>query len=126
MLELTIKGTVYMFNFGMGFVREINKKLSIPVEGAAHAKQNVGLRNRIGNLLDSDIETLVEVLYTANMTEKPRVTCDMLDEYIDEECEDIDALFKEVMDFLKKTNATKKVALEIEGIYAKERAKAGM
>lgn len=29
MMELTINGQVYQFNFGMGFLREMNKKLII-------------------------------------------------------------------------------------------------
>ena len=33
MMELTINGTVYEFNFGMGFLREINKRVQTPVDG---------------------------------------------------------------------------------------------
>lgn len=124
MFELTIKDKVYNFSFNMGFVREINEKMKIPVDGAPHEKQNVGLRNRIINLLDNDMETLVEVLYVANRKQDPRVTCDLLDYYIDEECNDVDELFKMVMDFLKKANATKRVAVELEEYAAKQRAKA--
>lgn len=126
MFELTIKGTVYNFRFDMGFMREINDKMKIPVDGAPGEKQNVGLRNRIGGILDNDVETLVEVLYTANRKQDPRVTCDLLDYYIDEECKDVDDLFKTVMDFLKKENATKRVALEMEALAAKQRAEAGL
>ena len=30
MMELTINGQVYQFKFGMGFLREMNKKLYYP------------------------------------------------------------------------------------------------
>ena len=37
-MELTINGQVYQFNFGMGFMREMNKKVSMPVDGVKDAK----------------------------------------------------------------------------------------
>ena len=43
-MELTINGQVYQFNFGMGFMREMNKKVSMPVDGVKDAKKNIGLR----------------------------------------------------------------------------------
>ena len=39
MMELTIKGQVYQFNFGMGFLREINKQTNVPVDGAPGVKK---------------------------------------------------------------------------------------
>ena len=33
MMELTINGAVYQFKFGMGFLREANKTVKIPVQG---------------------------------------------------------------------------------------------
>ena len=33
MYELTINDVVYQFNFGMGFMREVNKKVCTPVDG---------------------------------------------------------------------------------------------
>ena len=43
MFELTINGTVYQFNFGIGFVRDINKRIQKPVEGVTGVKEDVGL-----------------------------------------------------------------------------------
>lgn len=31
-MELTINGQVYQFNFGMGFLRDVNKKIQVPVD----------------------------------------------------------------------------------------------
>lgn len=39
MFELTINDTVYQFNFGMGFMREINKRVSAPVDGLKDVKK---------------------------------------------------------------------------------------
>ena len=42
MLELTINEQVYEFNFGMGFMREINKRVGTPVDGLPDIKKNIG------------------------------------------------------------------------------------
>ena len=123
MFELTIKGEVYQFNFGMGFLREINKFAKTPVEGVKGLEQGVGLRYRVGGLLDGDPEALVDVLDIANKTEKPRVTRAMLDSYIDSLETDIAALFAEVLDFLSESNATKKVTAELKEMAELEEMK---
>lgn len=123
MLELTIDGKVYPFNFGMGFMREINKRMSRPVDGMVDTKKNIGLQYKIAELIDGDVETLVEVLEAANKGMSPRVTREMLDNYIDSEDVEIDELFKTVMDFLSKTNATKKTTAAILKAVEEEKAK---
>lgn len=119
MLELTIKDQVYEFNFGMGFLREVNKKYQKPIDGLKDAKENVGLQMMVAGVMAGSVEFLVDVLEAANMGRKPRVTKAILDYYIDEECEDIDALFNEVLDFLSSANATKKLTLQMKEEYKK-------
>lgn len=114
MFELTINEKVYQFRFGMGFIREINKTMSAPIDGVPGEKQNVGLRYKIGCLYDNDVEALVEVLYAANKTENPRVTIKELDSYIEDPDTDIEKLFEDVFDFLRQSNATKKVAADLQ------------
>lgn len=109
MMELTIDDAVYQFNFGMGFMREINKKVGTPVDGLPDVKKNIGLQYNVAGILDGDVEALVDVLDVANKGQTPRVTRQLLDVYIDDENTDIDALFDTVIDFLKSANATKKV-----------------
>ena len=46
MMELTIKGQVYQFNFGMGFLREINKQTNVPVDGAPGSQKRCGISVR--------------------------------------------------------------------------------
>ena len=107
MFELTINGNVYGFRFGMGFLREINKKVGMPMDGVPDMKKNMGLQYAVAGLMDGDMEELVNVLFLANKTENPRVTMPMLDEYIEDETTDIDQLFKDLLDFLENANATK-------------------
>lgn len=121
MLELTIKGTVYQFKFGLGFVREINPKLTRTVEGV---KQEVGLQFAIASILDQNPVELAEILSLANKTENPRVNKRDLDEYIEAESTDLDALFEEVLDFLRGSNATKKMTAAVEQMVEAEKAKA--
>ena len=123
MLELTIKGTVYQFNFGMGFMRGINKLVGTPVDGLPDVKKNIGLQYYIAGVIDGDVEALVDVLDMANKNNEPRGTRDLLDSYIDDEETDIDALFDTVLGFLEITNATKKVAANLLAMVEAEKAK---
>ena len=64
------------------------------------------------------------MLFAANQGMNPRVTKQLLDSYIDDECEDIDALFEEVKDFLGKANATKKAVKNLQEMIENEKKKA--
>lgn len=123
MFELTMNEQVYQFNFGMGFMREINKKIGIPVDGLPNVKKNIGLQYYVALVIDKDVEALVDILDTANKGMNPRITREVLDAYIDDPDTDIDALFDEVIDFLKQTNATKNVTMELLEAVEKEKAK---
>lgn len=106
MFELTIDGEVYEFKFGVGFVREINKKTVIPTQGLPGAMQEVGFQFEVAKVIDGDVVALVDMLEIANKGMKPRVTTKKLEEYIDNEA-DIDELFTQVIGFLSEAAATK-------------------
>lgn len=108
MLEFNINEKVYGFKFGLGFVREINKKMTKPMEGVPGQVQEVGLQYYIGCMFDEDPVALAEVLEIANKTESPRITKKEIDAFIEDENTDIDDVFKQVRDFLEVANATKK------------------
>ena len=95
-MELIINEKVYNFKFG------------------------IGLETLIPNLLTGNTVTLSDCLFVANMTEKPRITQDQLDNYIDDEETNIDSLFDDVLEELKKSNATKKKAEKLLENYQKE------
>lgn len=125
MFELTINEEVYQLNFGMGFLREMNQKISVPVDGMPGVKKNVGLRYGIANVIDGDIEMLEEVIDIANKGQKPRVTKKILDEYIEDESTDVDELFDTVVGFLKTANVTRKETKSImEAVMEAEKEKA--
>lgn len=120
-MELTINGQVFKFNFGMGFLREINKTAK---SHSGDVEKNVGFRYAVAGIIDRDPETLVDVLYTANSGQDPRVTKPLLDSYIDNENTDIEELFDTVMDFFEKTNATKSLTKKVLEAVEEERKKA--
>lgn len=120
MFELTINDVVYQFKFGMGFMREINKRVTKPVEGT-NKQQEMGLQYAVAGLIDEDPAELVEVLAIANKTEKNRVSKNALDAFIEEEDTDVSAICAEVLDFLSRANATKKIAVAVMEAVEKER-----
>lgn len=123
MYELEMNGQMVKLNFGMGFLRDINKTVTVPVNGMQDVKQNVGLRYTVGRLTDYDVEALVDVLFTANKGCDPRITMDGLDAFINDENTDIDEVFEKTLGFLKTANATKNATLEALKIIEKEKAK---
>lgn len=123
MYELEMNGQVVELNFGMGFLREINKTVSAPVDGLKGVSQNIGLRYKISQLLDSDVETLADVIELANKGCEPRVTKQTIDAFIESGTTDIDEVFEKILGFLKTANATKKVVLELIETVEKEKKK---
>ena len=109
MMELTIGGQVYQFNFGMGFLRDANKTVSEKINNATDKKKDVGATYMIAGIMDGDPEDLVNALDLANKGQNPRVTRALLDSYIENPDTDIDQLFEDTLDFLEKANATRKI-----------------
>lgn len=121
MFELTINKKVYSFQFGIGFMREMDPRMSIPVENVPGQRKNVGLRYAVGGIVDGDIETLIDVLDTANKGLEPRLTRAEIESCIEDENTDIDALFEKVLDFFKSANCTKRITKEILEQVEKQR-----
>ena len=121
-MELAINGSVYQFSFNIGFLRNINKTITVDVDGMDGVKRNVGLRYSVGLLLDGDLETLVDVLELANKGQSTRLTKKAIEDYIDNADTDVDEVFDSVIEGLKQANATKKATLAT--IEAIEKAQA--
>ena len=100
-------GNTYPLRFGMGFLKQINKRAVQEIPNTSLA-QNVGLQYYLARLLDSDLEALEDVLWLANRTETPKIpSIDVIDKFIEDECEDIQELFDVIMGFLETSNCTK-------------------
>lgn len=113
MFTVDINGVAYPVRFGMNFVREINKRVTIPVEGWGGKEENVGLRYYIAQVLDGNLEALQQVIFVANKTEAPKLNVTTINEWFEDEETDIDSVFEMVMDFLSKANCTKRVCRQV-------------
>ena len=113
MYELQINQSTYEFNFGLGFMRALNKTISVPVDNIKGKTKEIGMQYKIAEVIDGDIEALEDVLLTANQGFSPRLERSELDKHIEDENTDIDELFEKVLGFLKSANATKKTTREI-------------
>ncbi|WP_314068322.1 tail assembly chaperone [uncultured Vagococcus sp.] len=103
-MKLVINKKTYSFKFGTKFVREIDKRLPLEQEGI---KFGFGLSAKVvPELQGTNVNTLSNVLYMANLTEEELIEQDEIDDYIDE-VEDIEALFDQVMKELAESNAGK-------------------
>ena len=123
MFELTINDTTYQFNFGMGFMREIDPTVTKPIDDVKGKVQNMGLQFAVAGIIDNDVATLSDVLVRANKGFTPRVTQKEIDSFIEDENTDIDKLFDDVLGFLKTANVTKKTTLTLLETIEKEKEK---
>lgn len=110
-MVLKINDNEYEVHFGIGFVRKLDEKYF--VKNQAGIKFGTGLETKIPFLLTGDVVTLSELLYEGTCAEKKRPTQAQVDTYVDN-VEDIEALFDEVVEELKKHNATKTKIRELQ------------
>ena len=120
--EIEMNGTMYAFNFGMGFLKAINSRATEKVPNSNYSV-NVGAKYLMAQVMSDDVEALCDVLMTANKGENPRLTQKELETYIEDETTDIEALFAQVVDFFGKANATKMVYKELQSIAEAESKK---
>lgn len=125
MFELTINNKVYNFNFGLGFIRELNPKVTKKIDGVQGKVQELGLQYAIGGIIDGDIEDLINVLLTANKgCEGERLTIKELEAHIEDSNTDLDELFEQVLDFLSSANCTKKTVKNLQKAIEDQKAEA--
>lgn len=114
MFELVIKDVAYPLNFGMGFVRKLDKSVNIPVDGLPGVKKDIGLTYAIVSLMDNDIVMLANVIDIANEGQNPRLTKSAIDAYLEDESTDIEELFDKILGFFKSANCTKRTAARVD------------
>ena len=114
MFELVIKEVAYPLNFGMGFVRKLDKSVNIPVDGLPGVKKDIGLTYAIMSLMDNDIVMLANVIDIANEGQNPRLTKAAIDAYLEDENTNIEELFDKILGFFKSANCTKRTAARVD------------
>lgn len=123
MFELTINNTVYEFNFGMGFLRELDPTITKPIDGIKGKVQNLGVQYAIAGIIDGDVEALGDVLIRGNKGFTPRLTQKDVDAFIEDADTNLDEVFETVLGFLKSANVTKKITQTLLETIEKEKAK---
>lgn len=123
MFELTINDKVYQFNFGFGFRRELDPKVTRKIDGVSGRVEQLGVQMAIAGVMDGDIEDILTVLDCGNKGLDPRITRKELEEYIENPETDIDELREKVLDFLNRANATKNTVARLKELEAEQKAK---
>lgn len=122
MFEIEMNGTMYQFNFGIGFMRDADRGIqSKPDQNGV--TQNLGLRYMIAGIMDGDCTKLSDALLLANKGFAPRLSQKDLDAYLEDESTDIDKVFDDVLGFLRTANATKKMTVYLEKAMKEEEEK---
>lgn len=128
MFELTINNKVYNFVFGMGFLRELDPKITKKIDGVTGKVEQLGVQYAIAGIIDGDVEDLVNVLDLGNKysgaTGDERLSRKDIEAFIEDENTDIEQVFADVLDFLSKANATKKKVENLQKAIEEQKAKA--
>ena len=125
MFELNINNTDYPLNFGFGFVRDINPKITKKIDGVNGRVEQLGLRFRIAGVIDGDIEDLVEIIALGNKhAEGEKIKREEIEIYLENPETDISEVFEKVLDFLSKANCTKQTVENLQKTIEEEKAKA--
>lgn len=123
MFELTINDKVYSFNFGIGFLKDIDPTVTKPIDGVKGKVQNMGLQYAVGGVMDCSVVDIADVLVRANKGFEPRLTQKEVEAWLDDADTDIDELSEKLLGFFKSANATKKLTLNLIEAVEKEKAK---
>ena len=117
---LKIKDTEYRVKFGIGFVRKLDEKYY--VQNNTSVKFGLGVETQVPKLLTGDPVALSEFLYLGTCAEEKRPSQADVDEYLDD-AENIDVLFDEVIEELRRSNATRAKLGELEANLKEEEEK---
>lgn len=105
-MEIKINGKNVELNFGVAFVRELDKVAGMKVNGQSFG---FGLTKSLPALQAYDPAVLADVLYCAAWDNKPRPTQKAIDEFIDTNS-DLEKVFAEVNKAIAESNAVKVAA----------------
>ncbi|HJA23529.1 MAG TPA: tail assembly chaperone [Candidatus Limosilactobacillus intestinavium] len=105
-MELQINDKTYELNFGVRFVRELDKVAGMTVNGQPFG---FGLTKSLPALQAYDPAVLSDVIYCATYGSRPRLTQHAIDDYIDQ-CDDLEKVFDQVNSEIADANAVKVAA----------------
>ena len=110
-MEITISKKTLTLNFGVRFVRELDKLSGVENNGI---KFGMGVTKASVSLMGYDTASLADVLYSAAYTNRPRPSLEAIEGFIDDPETDLEKIFEEVQKELKESNATKMAAKNVK------------
>lgn len=105
-MEIKLNDKTVQLNFGVRFVRELDKVAGMSVNGQSFG---FGLTKSLPALQAYDPAVLSDVIYSAAYEVKPRPTQNTIDDFIDN-CENLEKVFEEVQKEINDSNAVKVAA----------------
>ena len=125
MFELSINGKVYQFNFGFGFLRDLDPTITKKIDGVTGKVEQLGVQFAIAGIIDGNVEDLVNVLAIGNKhSGGERIDRSEIEKYLENPQTNVDELFEKVLDFLEGANCTKKTVANIQKAIKEQQAKA--
>ncbi|WP_242324609.1 tail assembly chaperone [Faecalibaculum rodentium] len=104
-MEITIKNKTYPLKASFAFLKKIE---SMDRRTADGTEMDMGLVNAIVMARDTgDMRYLVDLIWALNAGQKPVLERSAVESYLEDECEDPEALLNEVIDFLSRANVCK-------------------
>jgi hypothetical protein len=104
-MEITMGNKTYPLKASFAFLKEIEKSYTAVEKGV---KVEYGLAYHVNMLQErGDLRSLALILYLLGTGQKPRLEMNTVEAYLEDECEDIEGLIAEVIDFLSKANVCK-------------------
>lgn len=112
-MKIKIKGTEYELNFGIRFVRELDKVASVSNNGIS---LGMALMRTLPALRTYDPVALCNVIYAAAYDNKPRPTMEDVEAFIDKEAslEDLEKYFDNILKQIDESTATKLVSKNLK------------
>lgn len=112
-MKIKIKGTEYELNFGIRFVRELDKVASVSNNGIS---LGMALMRTLPALRTYDPVALCNAIYAAAYDNKPRPTMKDVEAFIDKEAsfEDLEKYFDNILKQIDESTATKLVSKNLK------------
>lgn len=123
MFEITINDTVYQLNFGFGFRREIDPRVTQKNNDIQGKVTQLGVQSLIAGVMDGDTEDIATAIEVGNKGFEPRVKRKDLEDYLESEEADLDAIIEKLLSFFEHANCTKKTYQRIQEFAEAEKAK---
>lgn len=115
-----INGKLCEFNFGIGFVREIDKQKL--VDGDDKQKHKMGLTYAIAGLMDCDFEKLIDCFVIGSKYAPGEdLSRKEIEEWMDSEDFDLEKECGDLLDFFRKCSFTKKKTEELDQAVSRDK-----